>query len=70
MGESERIAISEELARIQERIRSLTVNIQDIQLQQQELERKRQELLAELLRLEGEARVLQRLNSAKNAEVA
>ena len=67
MGESKRISISEELAQVQEKIRNLTVNIQDIQLQQQELEKRRQELLTELLRLEGEARVLQRLDNAKVA---
>ena len=62
------IPVSEKLAQAQERRRSLTLSIQDLQLQQQELERRRQELLAELLRLEGEIRVLKELDSAEEAQ--
>ena len=68
MGGSKEISISERLAQVQERHQRLTLDIQNIQFQQQELERRRQELLAELLRLEGEIRILQELDSAKEAQ--
>ena len=68
MGGGKEIPVSERLAQAQERHRSLTLSIQDLQLQQQELERRRQELLAELLRLEGEIRILQELDSAKETQ--
>lgn len=56
--------IKERLAKTEEKQRSLVAQIQGIQAQQQELEQRRQQLIAEMLRIEGERRLLQEMDGA------
>jgi len=55
--------IKELRAQAETKHKELVGQIQGIQAQQQELEQRRQQLIAEMLRVEGELRVLKQLDT-------
>lgn len=60
--------IKELLADAEKRHRELVAQAQALQAQQQHLEVQRQELIAEILRVEGEMRVLRSLDGRSSKE--